>query len=356
MARRGIAVDETVECTSVGSGVAAERLLAVAANDYRAVSVGAHRFQFARSYRPTWALVLGFVLLPVLIGLLFFLIRSRESWTAVIEEDHRRVRVLVSGRVLPAVLVEVRRQMALPPAPAPGPLQAGVASLPVATPSGPLAPAPPAPTSQAPASPAPSLAPAAAPAGFAAPPAAPPPPPPPASIAAPPGVDAATAARFAAPAPPVAPPPAPPRPAPVASIPPSTAEPLDDAVGRTTRLPAANRRRADGGDLVFVFDTGERQPAAPVILIGRDPAAGDADKDPVLVAIDDPDRTVSKTHLAVRRSDQGFWVLDRGSTNGSAVTSPDGESTPLANRRAVQVSAGWTVHFGARSFRVEEAV
>lgn len=134
------------------------------------------------------------------------------------------------------------------------------------------------------------------------------------------------------------------------------AEPLDDAVGLTTRLPAASRRRADGGDLVLVFDTGERQPAAPVILIGRDPAAGDADKDPVLVAIDDPDRTVSKTHLAVRRSDQGFWVLDRGSTNGSAVTSPDGESTPLANRRAVQVSAGWTVHFGARSFRVEEAV
>ena len=68
MAAGGVSVDETVECGGIGSGEATDRLLALAQNDYRAVKVASNRVEFARTYRPTWAIVVGIALLPVLVG------------------------------------------------------------------------------------------------------------------------------------------------------------------------------------------------------------------------------------------------------------------------------------------------
>ncbi|MCU1498147.1 MAG: hypothetical protein JWM47_2100 [Acidimicrobiales bacterium] len=369
VARSGIAVDEVIECPHVGSGVASERLLGLASGQYRAVAVGANRFQFARTYRPSWAVVLGVVLAPTLFGLLFFLIRSTESWTATVEEDHRSVGVRVSGRVLPAVLIHVREGLnahrdAIPTAAA-----SGVAVLPVHTPAGvmappvtPMVPAPappwngvlPLPPNPPPGRlpPAPRLpaAPVGLPGGAAAARAFAPPPGQ-AGLLAPPGARVPDTGSVAAPSIALSPPVPPAGGASADSVPAPQRAVVEDPL-EATHLASAVRGEVTPA-LMLRFDTGERHPAAPLVLIGRDPAAGKGDVDPVLVAIDDVDRTVSKTHIAVRRAEEGLWVLDRGSTNGSVVESDDGERTDLLPRTAMLVKEGWTVRFGHRSFTVE---
>ena len=52
----------------------------------------------------------------------------------------------------------------------------------------------------------------------------------------------------------------------------------------------------------------------------------------------------------------GIWVTDRNSTNGSAVTTPDGQRTPPWQPGVPAfVSPGSTVHFGDRSFHLGQA-
>ena len=50
-----------------------------------------------------------------------------------------------------------------------------------------------------------------------------------------------------------------------------------------------------------------------------------------MVAIDDPDRSISKVHLAFGPEPGGrrLWVMDRGSTNGTVLVGPDGASVAL---------------------------
>lgn len=110
---------------------------------------------------------------------------------------------------------------------------------------------------------------------------------------------------------------------------------------------ASSRRPA----VRLVFDTGERVDVLGDGVVGRrpDPQAGLAH----VVAIDDPDRSVSKVHLLFGPAAGGVWVSDRGSTNGTVVVSPDGGAAVLAPGTRADVGAGWTVRFGSRSFRVE---
>jgi hypothetical protein len=62
--------------------------------------------------------------------------------------------------------------------------------------------------------------------------------------------------------------------------------------------------------------------------------------------------SVSKTHLHVRVEGHGLWVSDRNSTNGSAITAPDGQRTRLRAGETLLAQPGPTVHFGDRSFLV----
>lgn len=87
-------------------------------------------------------------------------------------------------------------------------------------------------------------------------------------------------------------------------------------------------------------------------LLGRDPAAGPGDPLATLVPIDDADRSVSKTHLALRTDSDGLSVVDRGSRNGTAVVR-EGVEVPLIAGVEVHVGDGSEVRFGDRSFVVE---
>ncbi|MBD8058453.1 RDD family protein [Cellulomonas sp. JH27-2] len=84
-----------------------------------------------------------------------------------------------------------------------------------------------------------------------------------------------------------------------------------------------------------------------VALVGRNPAAA---VDVQLVRVVDPTRSVSKTHLQVAVTPHGVWVADRGSTNGTVVTLPDGAQVVCPVDQPVRLRAGASVAFGDSSF------
>ncbi|WP_457966444.1 RDD family protein [Arthrobacter sp. D1-29] len=91
------------------------------------------------------------------------------------------------------------------------------------------------------------------------------------------------------------------------------------------------------------------------VLVGRNPVGQTGEQQAQLLAIDDPSRSISKTHLHVLTDGAGIWVTDRNSTNGSAVTTADGLRTPLQPGVPAFVSPGSIVHFGDRSFHLGQA-
>jgi hypothetical protein len=97
----------------------------------------------------------------------------------------------------------------------------------------------------------------------------------------------------------------------------------------------------------FVLDTGRVVDVGSGILIGRDPAPVTGDDGVAPVAIDDPTMSVSKTHLAVLPHGSDTIVVDRGSTNGSAVVR-GGAEHPLVPGVAVALRPGDTIRFGDR--------
>lgn len=91
------------------------------------------------------------------------------------------------------------------------------------------------------------------------------------------------------------------------------------------------------------------------VLIGRNPAGHPGEESVQLIPVADPGRSISKTHLHLLAGNGGVWVTDRNSTNGSAVTTPDGIRTALAAGEPTHVRPGSTVHFGDRSFYLGQA-
>ena len=159
----------------------------------------------------------------------------------------------------------------------------------------------------------------------------------------------------AAPAPVAVPPvPMPPVPAP--------ATPQPQAAGTAALFPASaparrpvgpslspRRTGAPSGRVVGVprvdvqMSDGRRLTLQGTVLVGRNPTAeGGAH----VVLVDDPGRSVSKTHLQVEVTSDGVWVTDRGSTNGTVVTLPDGGQVVCGAGQRVRLRAGSTVTLG----------
>ena len=171
----------------------------------------------------------------------------------------------------------------------------------------------------------------------------------PAPAAAPaPAASSAPAPAASAPAapgamPPVPPPPAVPEAAPAAA--PAAAIDEGPTVARTA-LPRAGA--------TLVMDTGQRIAlVAPRTLLGRAPVAVSPWEEADTVPVTDPDRSISKTHLAVLLDGDRLSVRELGSTNGSAVVAADGARTTLLMGQDVVVPDGARVELGDRSFTVE---
>jgi uncharacterized RDD family membrane protein YckC len=96
----------------------------------------------------------------------------------------------------------------------------------------------------------------------------------------------------------------------------------------------------------ILLDDGRRIPLDGLILLGRNPQPKAGEEDAQLIKIADETRTVSKSHLAVGVDAGGVYVVDRGSTNGSTVSTTNGMSTRCKAGEMVRVGEGAIVSIG----------
>jgi len=262
---------------------------------FTALAVSASTATFGRTRRPTWALVTAVVLaIPTVgISLLLLLLRAREQVEFTVVSTHRGTQVDVTGDLDEPASTAVQAA-----------LTAAGARPPAALPPQPPPAAPPAPA----VAPTPAVAPGVsivdvgpwAPADR--------------------GENEATVIR----------------PSPGARRPSGEAVPAAAAV--TLRL--------DSGQIIATDSFG---------LLGRDPSPRPGDPPGRLVAVEDEQHTVSKTHLAFGSDGHGLWVIDRGSTNGTRVSLVGGVARRCPPGERVDVPVGARVSFGDRWFEVTEA-
>ena len=129
-------------------------------------------------------------------------------------------------------------------------------------------------------------------------------------------------------------------------------EPIGD--GRIFAPTPAPAGPAPAPAATLVMDTGQRIAlVAPRTLLGRAPVAVSPWEKADTVPVTDPDRSISKTHLAVLLDGDRLSVRELGSTNGSAVVAADGARTTLLMGQDVVVPDGARIELGDRSFTVE---
>ena len=128
-----------------------------------------------------------------------------------------------------------------------------------------------------------------------------------------------------------------------------------DAVIRCIEAAARSGGPAPVAVLRIRLDDGRDFQLDRSVLVGRNPVGQAGEQHAPLLAVDDPGRSISKTQLHLLTDGAGIWVTDRNSTNGSAVTTPDGARTPLAPGVPTFVTPGSSVHFGDRTFYLGQA-
>lgn len=137
-------------------------------------------------------------------------------------------------------------------------------------------------------------------------------------------------------------------------VPPPPAAPAAAAAAAIDEGPTVARTALPRAGATLVMDTGQRIAlVAPRTLLGRAPVAVSPWEEADTVPVTDPDRSISKTHLAVLLDGDRLSVRELGSTNGSAVVAADGARTTLLMGQDVAVPDGARVELGDRSFTVE---
>lgn len=101
-------------------------------------------------------------------------------------------------------------------------------------------------------------------------------------------------------------------------------------------------------------DTGQRIAlTTELTVLGRSPEGRGQWAQAEAVAVDDPDMSVSKTHLGLRLLGDELWVHDFGSTNGTALVLPEGAGTAVSGPEPLLVPTGATIRMGQRLISVE---
>ncbi len=404
MAAKGRKVEEVIPCSGMGEGEALTRLVEAVAGEgsYKAVQVAHNRLQFARTFRPTWALVTGWITVWLACtGALFFFVKTTETCLAVIETDHTGTRIRLSGVLSSEVLGRISAAFGAEAAPMTVGLSSVGAPSPTATAGPSLSGFEPASTANAPS----SLGPNSVLPTTVGPPAAPPTtsvsttsntaPPVPTGQAQP-----ASAPSFSPP--PMAPPSrqsAPPSPDFLAqqSAPKVNASPLPPLTAPSAPSSTPGGVSFDWGAAAAEADSNEfggagyvpRGPSTPIVesslsltpvpvngsdssaslddgtslelgennLFGRDPVTDGTIPGVKLFPVIDPTKSVSKTHFALNRRDGAWWLEDLHSTNGVSIVDPSGftiaDLQPGSPTRMPDGPA--LIRFGERTLRLGRA-
>nr|WP_315199909.1 RDD family protein [Actinomyces oris] len=137
------------------------------------------------------------------------------------------------------------------------------------------------------------------------------------------------------------------------SLPPLTPVPNASAQTATPSLPSASSAAPAlsvrlvpllGGNPILIHEP---------TVVGRDPDNISAYPGAERVALDDPTRSVSKTHAAIFPLLDGVWVTDLHSTNGTRVEYRDGRTVEAVPDKALSALEGSTIFFGRIAFKVE---
>ena len=90
-----------------------------------------------------------------------------------------------------------------------------------------------------------------------------------------------------------------------------------------------------------------------ILLLGRDPGRIAGWELASLVTINDPEKSVSKTHAAIETTGGEFWITDLHSTNGVSVFTDDGIETVLEPDVRFPVESSSSIELGRYRIVVE---
>jgi pSer/pThr/pTyr-binding forkhead associated (FHA) protein len=139
-----------------------------------------------------------------------------------------------------------------------------------------------------------------------------------------------------------------PQPQPVQQAPQPEAEQRDSAPVDMTRTHMSRPMSpAPVATVVLEVENGERYVVDTKALVGRNPQAPDT-SGWILIKVEDPTRSVSKTHAELGVDTAGLWLTDRGSTNGTVVSAPGLPPRVAEPGARVRVPVGSTIHVGDR--------
>jgi hypothetical protein len=178
--------------------------------------------------------------------------------------------------------------------------------------------------------------------------------------AAPTGRRAARAAEQAAPVPPQPAPsqPVAGQPVPSRSVPgqhaPTGIRPIVPAAAQPE--PAAPSRvvhQEQPAPFLVTLDTGEVMSVTGPGLIGRMPRPAPGERCDHVIVVDDPERSVSRTHARFGIDGGTFWVSDAGSGNGTTLRLPGGRVITVPADQRVLVPSGSTIQVGDRGVRID---
>ena len=133
----------------------------------------------------------------------------------------------------------------------------------------------------------------------------------------------------------------------------ATIVPVEEPDWDSTRLSAQDLRRESGSvstvaaGVELELESGLRVAVSGSALVGRNPQTQDEGPS-TLVRVDDPTRSVSKTHAELGFDASGLWVQDRGSTNGTVLARPDASPVVLEAGVRVPVPVGSVIQVGDR--------
>ena len=131
----------------------------------------------------------------------------------------------------------------------------------------------------------------------------------------------------------------------------------DEDDGQHTHLamsvPGLQRSVTEGWQVRL--DDGRVVDITGLVLVGRNPQPR-PDEQAELVSVGQDSRMVSKTHLAVGLDHRGIYVMDRNSTNGTAIANANGDYEPCAPGDPVRVREGQVVSFGDHYLEVRRRV
>jgi hypothetical protein len=137
------------------------------------------------------------------------------------------------------------------------------------------------------------------------------------------------------------------RPAAAAIVEPLSGD-LDDDVEQTV---IASRRKPRPAP-ILCFSNSQTLSVATSALVGRKPALIEGETVDTLFVVEDPDRTVSKTHFRIEWSDGKLTILDRHSGNGIVVERPGNSPRTLVPMAPFELQNADRVLIGNYDFTV----